>query len=109
MVLASELRAGLAVRVEGTLYKILEVSNHAGQGKMTGATHAKLRNLKTGTTREWRFRMDEMVEDLQPERQNLQFLYRDDSLAHFMHPETFELSLRRAGVLGAVRWRERVR
>lgn len=57
---------------------------------MGGGTHAKLRNLETGTMREWRFRADEAVEDITPERQNLQFLYKDDRFSHFMHPETFE-------------------
>lgn len=31
-----------------------------------------------------------MIEDITPERQNLQFLYKDDRLSYFMHPETFE-------------------
>jgi elongation factor P len=90
MLMASELRAGLAVRVGGAFYKVIEVTHHAGQGKMGGSTHAKLRHLDTGTTREWRFRPEEPVEEIRPERQNLQFLYRDDRLSHFMHPETFE-------------------
>jgi elongation factor P len=58
MLTASELRAGMAVRVEGTLCKVLGVDHHSGQGKMGGTTHAKLRNLDTGTMREWRFRGD---------------------------------------------------
>lgn len=74
MVTASELRVGLAVRIEGTLYKVIEVTHHAGQGKMGGFTHAKLRHLETATTREWRFRSDEPIEDITPERQSLQFL-----------------------------------
>jgi elongation factor P len=90
MLVASELRVGLAVRIQDALYKVVEVSHHAGQGKMGGVTHAKLRHLETGTTREWRFRADGPVEDITPERQNLQFLYKDDLLSHFMHPETFE-------------------
>jgi elongation factor P len=57
---------------------------------MGGITHAKLRHLETGTIRERRFRADETVKEVTPERQNLQFLYRDDRLAHFMPPETFE-------------------
>lgn len=90
MLTASELRGGMAVRVEGTLYKVIDASYHGGQGKMGGVTHAKLRNVATGTVREWRFRADELVEELAPERQNLQFLYRDERLSYFMHPETFE-------------------
>jgi elongation factor P len=87
---ASELRAGMAVRLEGTLYKVLAADYHAGGGKMGGVTHAKLRNLETGTMREWRFRTDEVVEEIEPERRTMQFLYRDERVSYFMHPQTFE-------------------
>jgi elongation factor P len=90
MLIASDLRAGLVARIEGALYKVIEVTHHAGQGKMGGFTHAKLRHIETGTTRESRLHPDERIEDLTPERQTLQFLYRDDRFSHFMHPETFE-------------------
>jgi elongation factor P len=90
MMTASDLRTGLAVRIEGAIYKLIEVTHHAGQGKMGGVTHVKLRHLDTGTIREWRFRADEPVDDMTPERQQLQFLYSDDRLSYFMHPETFE-------------------
>jgi len=34
-------------RVEGVVYKVLAADYHPGQGKMGGATHARLRNLAT--------------------------------------------------------------
>ncbi|HSL23505.1 MAG TPA: elongation factor P [Vicinamibacterales bacterium] len=90
MLPASDLRVGLAIRIDGSLYRITELTHHAGQGKMGGFTHAKLRHVESGTAREWRFRSDEPVEDVIPERRNLQFLYKDERLSHFMHPDTFE-------------------
>ncbi len=87
---ASELRSGMALRLEGTLYKILAAEYHAGGGKMGGVTHVKLLNLDTGTQREWRFHAGEMVPEVAPERQNMQFLYSDGSASYFMHPQTFE-------------------
>jgi elongation factor P len=100
MLTASELRAGIAVRIQGVLYKVLAAEYHSGQGKMGGVTHARLRNIETGTLREWRFRGEETVEDILPERQTLQFLYREGNLCHFMHPETFEQTPIDASVLG---------
>lgn len=97
---ASELRAGMAVRIEGTLYRIIAAEYHSGQGKMGGVTHARLRNLETGTLREWRFRSDEAIEEIVPERQTLQFLYRDGGLGYFMHPETFDQMPIESGLLG---------
>ncbi|MDR7532649.1 MAG: elongation factor P [Armatimonadota bacterium] len=90
MVEASALRPGMAIRLEGELYKVVTATFHAGGGQMGGVTHAKLRNVRTGAVREWRFRADEAVADVPVERQTMQFLYSDDAFCHFMHTETFE-------------------
>jgi elongation factor P len=80
----------MAVRLDRVLYKVIAADYHAGGGKMGGVAHAKLRNIETGTMRERRFRGDEPVEDVAPERQSLQFLYREGGLCYFMDPESFE-------------------
>jgi elongation factor P len=87
---ASELRARMAIRVEGTLYRVIAADYHGGQGKMGGVMHARLRDIRSGATRERSFRADQMVEDLQTDRQGAQFLYTDGEVSHFMNPETFE-------------------
>lgn len=90
MLPASELRPGMAVRIEGTLYKVVAAEYHFGGGKMGGFTHARLQNLDTGHQREWRFRGEETVDQIEPERQTMQFLYAADNVSYFMHPESFE-------------------
>jgi elongation factor P len=90
MVVASALRPGMAIRLEGELYKVLSAAFHAGGGQMSGVTHAKLRNVRTGAVREWRFRADEPVPDVPLERRPMQFLYADETLCHFMDTETYD-------------------
>lgn len=90
MLSASELRPGMAVRLEGALYKVIAAEYHLGGGKMGGVTHAKLRNLTTGAAREWRFRGEEPVDLVELERRPMQFLYQDADSSYFMHPQTFE-------------------
>lgn len=90
MLSGADLRPGLAVRLDRTLYRIIDTSYHGGQGKMGGVMHAKLRNVTTGTTTERNFRTDEALEDIAVERQELQFLYRDGPHVVFMNPITFE-------------------
>jgi translation elongation factor P/translation initiation factor 5A len=58
MVLASQLRAGMAIAYEGQDYKVVAAEYHPGQGRMGGATHARLRNLDTGTFWEHSFRSE---------------------------------------------------
>ncbi len=90
MLSGAELRPGLAIRLEHTLFRIIDATYHGGQGKMGGVMHARLRNLGTGTMTERSFRADEHVEELAPERKELQFLYQDGPTTFFMDPATFE-------------------
>jgi len=69
---------------------VITAEYHAGQGKMGGVTHVRLKNIDTGTLWEHRFRSDEKLEDLPLEKQQMDFLYSDSDNCFFMHPETFE-------------------
>ena len=90
MVTASHLRAGMAVRFEGQPYRVLFAEYHPGQGKMVGQTHARLKNLSTGTLWEHSFRPDLRLEELDVEKQPMDYLYDDGGDCYFMNPETFE-------------------
>jgi elongation factor P len=90
MVIASQLRAGMAVRHEGVLYKVLAADYHPGQGKMGGACHCRLKNLSTGTLWEHAFRSDLKLEDVPVDKTPMEYLY-DEADGHcFMNPENFE-------------------
>jgi elongation factor P len=89
-VIASQLKPGMAVGVEGQPYQVLEAGFKAGAGQAGGIVKAKLRNLATGRLWETHFRPDARVEQLELDRQTMEFLYRDDATCTFMHPETFE-------------------
>lgn len=90
MVLATQLRAGMAIRFEDRLYRVLAADYHPGQGRMTGQSHARLRNLSTGTLWEHSFRSEMKLEDIPIEKQGLEFLYADTDHCCFMNPETFD-------------------
>jgi elongation factor P len=80
----------MTLRVDGALVRVVSAEYHGGQGKMGGVMHAKLRDLQTGKERERRFRAEEAVEEVQPDRQSLQFLYSDGGVSTFMNPQTYE-------------------
>lgn len=101
MVVASQLRPGLAIRLEGKIYKVLAANYHAGQGKMGGVTHAQLKNLSTGTLLDHAFRADLRLEDLPIQKQMMEFLYSDAEQCYFMHPETYEQLGVPASVMGS--------
>lgn len=90
MILAGALKEGVILRLEGQLFKVISSEYHAGGGKMGGVTHAKLRNLQTGTFWERRFRPDEKMEDVELDRVSMEYIYPEGDDFYFMNPETFE-------------------
>ena len=87
---ASQMRAGMAVRYEGQVYKVVAADYHPGQGKMGGVCHARLKNLSTGSLWEHSFRADLKLEELAVEKQPMDFLYADAGHCCFMNPDTYE-------------------
>ena len=63
---ATQIRKGNIVRIDGTLYKILNM-DHVTPGKGRAHIQTKLRSLHGGTQTEKRFRSDEDVEKIQNE------------------------------------------
>lgn len=90
MVIASQLRPGMAIKYQGQSYKVVAAEYHPGQGKMGGATHTRLRNLSTGTFWEQSFRSELKLDTIPVERQTLEFLYEDAEQCVFMNPDTYE-------------------
>ena len=90
MVIASQLRAGMAIRFEGQMYRVLAAEYHPGQGKMGGVTHSRLKNLSTGTQREISFRSELKLEEVEADRASMDFLFGDAEQYTFMHPDTFD-------------------
>ncbi len=90
MIVASELRAGMAVRVEGQVFKVLQSEFKAGAAKTGSSVKSLLRNVVSGREWEHRFHPEEKLEDLPLERHNMEFLYIDDDNCVFMDPNSFE-------------------
>jgi elongation factor P len=80
----------MAIRYEGQPYRLVAAEYHPGQGRMSGQTHARLRNLSTGTLWEHSFRAELKVEEIPLERHLLEFLYSETDQCCFMDPVTYE-------------------
>jgi len=90
MVNASELQQGMIVRVEGQVYRVIEVEAKAAAAKLGGVVKAELSNVNTDRLWEARFRPQERLEDLPVERRNMEFLFREGETCTFMDPNSFE-------------------
>lgn len=90
MIIASDLRAGTVLRIEGEIYKVLEVEAKAGAAKMGGVVKTKLSNVRSGRLWEPHFRPQERLEDLELERHMMEFIFAEGESCTFMNPETYE-------------------
>jgi len=90
MVNASELAKGMVIRVEGEVYRVLEVEAKAAAAKLGGVVKAELSNVITRRLWEARFRPQERLEDLPVDRRNMEFLFRESETCTFMDPNSFE-------------------
>ncbi|MEI8144915.1 MAG: elongation factor P [Alphaproteobacteria bacterium] len=88
-VIASSLRKGNIVDVDGRLYAIVFAQNiHPGKG--TPVTQVDMRRISDGVKVSERWRTTEMVERAYVEDRPYNYLYSDGDGHHFMNQETFE-------------------
>jgi elongation factor P len=80
----------MVIRLEGQIYRVLEVESKAGAAKLGGVVKLKLTNVRSGRLSEPHLRPLERVEELQVERQPLEFLFRQGDTCTFMNPNTYE-------------------
>lgn len=89
MISAGEFRNGVTVEFEGDIFVILEFQ-HVKPGKGAAFVRTKIKNLKTGSVIEKTFRPTEKMPRAHIDRKDMQYLYSDGTLYHFMDVETFE-------------------
>ena len=91
----------MALWIEGQVFKVLEVEVKAGGGQLGGVVKSKLRNVNSGRLWEPHFRPDERLENLELERQTMEYIYSDADSCVFMNQNTYEQMEAPRGVVGA--------
>ncbi|MGE3843970.1 MAG: elongation factor P, partial [Vicinamibacterales bacterium] len=80
---ATRLRKGNLILFEGQLCRLLEVQ-HVTPGNLRGFVRAKMRNLRSQTLVDHRFRSEDMVDRATLDEREMQYLYRDGDDFYFM-------------------------
>ncbi len=89
MIQATQLKKGMCIKHDNDLYRIVD-AQHKTPGNLRGMVQAKIRNLKTGSISDHRFRSVDMVERAILDETEMEYLYRDGDIYNFMNNETFE-------------------
>jgi len=98
-VIASSLRKGNVVDLQGKLYVVLQAQNiHPGKG--TPVTQLDMRRISDGVKISERYRTTETVERAVVDDRQYTFLYSDGEGFHFMDPNTYDQLIASPDVVG---------
>lgn len=101
---ANDIRKGMVILFENAPCKVMEFHHHT-PGNLRAMVQTRLRNLISGNSFEHRFRSNESLEAVILEGHEMEYLYSDASLHHFMNTENYEqVSLTRDDVGDIEKW-----
>ncbi len=86
---ATNIRKGQIIEVGGEPCRVVEF-RHVTPGKGNAVVQTRLRNLRSGSSFDQRFRSTENVERVVLETQEFEYLYQDGSDYVFMNTETYD-------------------
>lgn len=99
MLKATQLRPGMIILHEGDLHVVFSFV-HRTPGNKRGSMQTRLRNLRTGTMVDYRFRAEDSVERAIVDEIEHEFLYADGDGYHFMNAQSYEQFALTKDVLG---------
>jgi elongation factor P len=89
MIPATQIKKGMIIIHNGELHQVVSF-HHVTPGNWRGMVQTKLRNLKTGSMIENRFRSEDRIDRAVLEQHEMEYLYQDGDQFCFMNTETYE-------------------
>ncbi|HWH45549.1 MAG TPA: elongation factor P [Thermoleophilaceae bacterium] len=89
LISTNQFKNGTHIEVDGVVFKIVEFQ-HVKPGKGGAFVRTKLKRVSDGAAIDRTFRAGEKFRPIRTEARKMQFLYADDSDAHFMDMETYD-------------------
>lgn len=89
MISAGDFRNGVTLEIDGNVVQILEFQ-HVKPGKGAAFVRTKLKNVINGGVIEKTFRPTEKFPQARIDRVDMQYLYSDGDLFHFMNVENYD-------------------
>ena len=83
------MKKGMLIKMGPDLFRVLDLQ-HFTPGNKRGFVQAKLRNIRTSTLTDHKFRSEDDVERATLDEREMQYLYKDGDSFHFMDTNTYE-------------------
>jgi elongation factor P len=90
MILASDIKEGMTLDIDGRLYRVLEAGRHSGAGQQHGFVEVSLHDVKYNHFYDRHFKYTDKVKEVDLVKRQMEFLYADAEACWFMDPLTFE-------------------
>lgn len=85
----NQFKTGMTIELDGTLYDIVEFQ-FVKPGKGAAFVRTRLKNVRTGKVLEHTFDSKATVEQVNVDKVDMEYLYRDGDNLVFMDPESFD-------------------
>ena len=89
MISAGDFRKGVTFEMDGEIYQIVDFQ-HVKPGKGAAFVRSKIKNIMTGTIKDYTFNPNDRYPRARIETKEMQYLYNDGELYYFMDNETYE-------------------
>lgn len=89
MISVTDLRAGTLFEDQGNIFQVLSYE-HIKMGRGSANIKVKVKNIRSGSTTDKSFINGARVNEVSVLKKDLQYLYKDDVVAFFMNPKSFE-------------------
>ncbi|HJR64643.1 MAG TPA: elongation factor P [Gemmatimonadaceae bacterium] len=86
---ATQIRRGMVIVFNNDPCRVIEFRHHT-PGNLRAMVQAKMKNLRTGSTFEHRFRAADAIEKASLETHELEFLYQGGDTYHFMNTDNYD-------------------
>jgi|SRR5215208_3381118 len=86
---ATRLRKGNLIKLGNDLFRLMEL-HHLTPGNKRAHIQARMRNIRTGSLADHKFRAEEDVERATLDEREMQYLYNDGDHYYFMDTSTYE-------------------
>ena len=86
---ATQIRRGMVLVFEGDPCRVVEFRHHT-PGNLRAMVQAKLKNLRTGSSFDHRFRAADTIEKASMETIELDFMYKGGDSYHFMNTSNYD-------------------
>jgi len=102
MIFGTDVHEGMLLLIDNKIYKVISAEMR-GSAQAHKIMHVGMKSIPEGNFIEKKYNPGEKVEQIMPDRFNMEYLYRDDAGYYFMNNQTYEQFAVPKSIVGNIR------